>query len=55
VEVYLWLIEVVTLKLLVARFEKAVEYDSLNVKLPEVDNRFVNAQVVSRRSERRLN
>ena len=48
---YLWLIEVVTLKLSVARFEKTVGYDSLNVKVTEVGNRFAEVQVVSGSSE----
>jgi hypothetical protein len=42
------LIEIVTLELSVARFEKAVGYDSLNVKVTEVGNRFANASSFSK-------
>ena len=48
---YLWLMEVVALNVPVARFEKAVGYDSMNSKLTEGCNRFANAQVVSQSSE----
>jgi hypothetical protein len=53
--IYLGSIEVVTLKLSAARFEKAVGHDSLRVKVAEVGNGLANAQVVSRSSEGRLN
>jgi hypothetical protein len=53
--VSLWLIEVVTLELSVARFEKAVGYDSLNAKVAEVGDGCDNAQEVSRSPEGRLN
>ena|SRR5712664_329772 len=41
---YLGSIDVVTIKLSVARFEKAVGHDSLNIKVADVGNRFANAQ-----------
>jgi hypothetical protein len=40
--VYLRSIEVVTIKLSVARFEKAAGHDSLNVNVAEVGNRLAN-------------
>ena len=47
-------VKVVALKLSGVRFEKAVGYYSLNAKVIGVDNRFSNAQAVSRSSEGRL-
>jgi hypothetical protein len=41
--VYLGSIEVVTIKLSVARFEKATGHDSLNIRVADVGNRFANA------------
>jgi hypothetical protein len=48
------LIEIVTLVLPVARFEKTVEHDSMKVRVAEVANRSKNDQLVSRSSEGNL-
>ena len=42
---YLWLIEVAAFELSVVRFEKAVGYDSLNVNVTEVGNKFAEVLV----------